>query len=110
MNRWRTHSQASVRLSDPVSRGPIRLQSTSRCSITFDSSRAAETIRWTSGLLAFAPTFSFSAAQASDAITNPVPTTHPTQKRPLMPNLHRMTDEDHTHVCGLTRVESASPS
>ena len=29
-NRSRAHSQALVRLSEPVSRGPIRLQSTSR--------------------------------------------------------------------------------
>ena len=37
--RSRTHSQALVRLSDPVSRGPIRLQSTSRWSITWQSAR-----------------------------------------------------------------------
>ena len=45
----------------------------------------AETIRWTSGLLAFAP--SFSAAPASDGADSPIATTHPTQKRRLMRNL-----------------------
>ena len=85
-NRSRTHSQALVRLSEPVSLGPIRLQSTSRWSITWDSSCPTETICSTSTLLAFALSL-LSAAPAKDGTESPIATTHATQKRRLMCNL-----------------------
>lgn len=67
--RSRVHSQALVKLFEPVSLGPIRLQSTSRWSITRHSSRTADRIRSTSWLLALAVSLSLAAAHDGFAIT-----------------------------------------
>ena len=93
-NRSRTHSQAFVKLSELVNLGPIRLQSTSRWSITWESSRPAEMIRSISRLLPLATSFSPDTPNVGTATT--IAATHPAQNCRLMRNLRSMMTENET--------------
>ncbi len=55
--------------------------------MTSEYSRAVETIRWTSGLRAFSPAFSFSSAPATKGTRKPATRAHPTQRRRLIGSL-----------------------